>query len=925
MFYCVLGYMGFLATVSFMVAFLARKLPDTFNEAKFITFSMLIFCSVWLSFVPSYLSTKGKGMTEGKLNSALCTTNDPLQTRFHYYQPGDLMVGGVTSQYLSMSEQVSFEEHPKTKIVDEPITITKNYQHVLSLVFAVKEINENPKILPNLTLGFHIYDSHFDARITYQNTLNLLFSQNRTIPNYECDTKKNPVAVIGGLGSETSHHMASLLGLYKIPQVTYCLYDPAVHDKAQQLYRVVPNELYLYRGIIRLLQHFQWNWVGIIAKNDDKGEKFVQTLDHMLSQNGICTAFIDRIPGQSSIWGTLDLLDVFQTMTFAQNETSVNVFIVSADSHSMLCLQVGLSMIELDAMAPIQKVWVMTAHWEFSSETFHRHIDIQIFYGALSFAIHSNEVHGFQHFLQSLDPYSREEGFIKTFWEQSFNCLFQDNDEGKESSNTCTGEEKLESLPGPLFEMRMTSQSYSIYNAVYAVAHALHAMHLSRRHHRAMEGRDNLESSKSQRFQLHSFLRRISFNNSAGDKVSFNENGEVEAGFDIVNWITFPNQSFLRVKVGRLDPEAPQGREFSVNETIITWHSRFNQEVPHSVCNDNCYPGYNKERKEGEPFCCYNCTKCPKGKISIYKDMAACFQCPDAEFSNQDQNGCLPKGLNFLSYNGPLGISLALLALFLSLTTTVVLGVFIKHQNTPIVKANNRNLSYFLLLALLLCFLCSLLFIGQPQPLTCVLRQTAFGIVFSVAVSSVLAKTITVVLAFMATKPGSKMRKWMGTRFAISVVLCCSLTQAGICMAWLCTAPPFPDVDMHSLDEELILECNEGSTQMFYCVLVYMGFLALVSCIMAFMARKLPDSFNEAKFITFSMLVFCSVWISFVPTYLSTKGKYMVAVEIFSILASSAGLLGCIFSPKCYIIILRPELNKKEQLIRQNYSMPKMG
>ncbi|KAL8176408.1 UNVERIFIED_CONTAM: hypothetical protein K2H54_033502 [Gekko kuhli] len=66
---------------------------------------------------PLYIPKK----TECKLNPAICAMNDSLQTRFHYHRPGDLIVGGMTSQYLSVSEHVSFEEHPKTKIVDEPM------------------------------------------------------------------------------------------------------------------------------------------------------------------------------------------------------------------------------------------------------------------------------------------------------------------------------------------------------------------------------------------------------------------------------------------------------------------------------------------------------------------------------------------------------------------------------------------------------------------------------------------------------------------------------------------------------------------------------------------------------------------------------------------------------------------------------------
>ncbi|XP_063158683.1 vomeronasal type-2 receptor 26-like [Candoia aspera] len=464
--------------------------------------------------------------------------------------------------------------------------------------------------------------------------------------------------------------------------------------------------------------------------------------------------------------------------------------------------------------------------------------------GILSVNNENEKVVGFRQFVQMRNPIlEKEDSFLKVFWENAFECSFTISGMEAENDVPCTGKEKLEGLPSSVLEMDMTGHSYSIYNAIYVMAHALHDFHSSMVEYRA---------------QGHEAKVKL-----------------------------------LDQKLWKVQP--------------LSW------------CNSKCLSGYSKSKIEGKPFCCYDCLQCPHGKISNQVDMDYCFQCPEDQYTNVNQDLCLPKFTTFLMYEETLGIVLASSALFFSLVTAGILGIFIKHQDTPIVKANNRNLTYALLVALLLSFLCSLLFLGKPGKVTCLLRQTAFGIIFCMAISCVLAKTIIVVLAFMATKPGSKMTKWVGKRLGMSIVLGCSFVQAVICTVWLTTSPPFPDADLTSVAEEIVLECNEGSNFMFYCVLGYLGFLAFVSFTVAFLARNLPDVFNEAKYITFSMLVFCSVWVSFVPTYLSTKGKYMVVVEIFSIIASSVGLLICIFFPKCYIILLRPALNNKEQLRRQNH------
>ncbi|XP_029142328.1 vomeronasal type-2 receptor 26-like [Protobothrops mucrosquamatus] len=681
-----------------------------------------------------------------------------------------------------------------------------------------------------------------------------------------------------------------------------------------------PDETHQFNAILHLLLHFGWTWAGLVSRYEEDRERFIQNRLSMFSELGICFDFIECLPQMMYGNAAAEMIENADKVYKIIMKSTAIAIILSAEITGTMTLRIMIYLCNYDNIPKERKakVWIMTAQMEFTSIRMQRQLPIDFLHGALSFAIHSKKLTDFQQFMEKRNPnVEKDDGFIRDFWKDAFECSFSSDITDGNAERICTGEEKLETLPNSVFETTMNGHSYSIYNAIYAVAHALKYMRSSK-----LKGGRIMDERRWKLFlqspwQLHHFLQQVSFNNSAGEQVSFGPNGELETGFDIFNWVTFPNKSFLRVQLGKIDSMAPPDKLLTISKKEAIWPLIFNQTLPLSICNKECPLGHSKIKVEGKLSCCYDCKPCPEGKIADQLDLDDCFPCPEDQYPNKDKDGCLPKSITFLTYQEPLGTSLSVIAVSFSIISAVVLWIFIKYQDTPIVKANNRNLTYSLLIALLLSFLCTLLFIGQPDQVKCLLRQTAFGIIFSVALSCILGKTIIVVLAFMATKPSSKVKKWVGKKMATTIILTCFLAQFNICIVWLAISPPFPDSDMHSMAEEIVLQCNEGSTTMFYTVLSFLGFLTTASFTVAFLARNLPDSFNETKFITFSMLVFCSVWVSFVPTYLSTKGKYMVAVEIFSILASAAGLLGCIFSPKCYILLLRPDLNQKKQLMKK--------
>ncbi|XP_068129467.1 extracellular calcium-sensing receptor-like [Hyperolius riggenbachi] len=781
----------------------------------------------------------------------------------------------------------------------------ETFQQFQALRFAVEEVNADPDLLPNITLGFYAYDSCSVLHKELEGTLSMMTGDRQAIPNYLQLERPPVVAILGHSMSTYSILMAHILGLYKYPQISNYATSALLSDRTTfpSFFRTVPSDTFQSQGLAQLVLHFGWTWVGLVAMGNEYGQQGIQILKQEILKAGACVAFTEFI--------LLDRAD--------RNAPYITRIIQRSTARAIIIFSIDVFFIPLlDEMIRLnitEKIFIASEAWCTSTVLLADKYS-SILAGSIGFAFHSSTIHGFKEFLKKVHPsYTLGVDVTRTFWEKAFGCKFFD-DRNPDSSNKtfCTGNETLETIENAYTDVSSLRTSYNMYTSVQVIANSLHDLISCREEKGPFSNRSCAKLHNFKPCQLTHYVQNVRVRLKDGREIFFDKNGDLPAVYDIVNWQRGPGGIVKHVKVGSYDTSSTDGDSLAINRSAIMWASSEDQ-VPPSVCSESCPRGRRKAANRGQPVCCYKCVLCPSGEISNQTDTLDCLKCPWDMWPNLQRDNCVPKNLEFLSFSEPVGAALTGSS-FTSFTIPLaILGIYIKKRNTPLVKANNYSLSCLLLTSLSFCFLSSLMFIGYPQSEKCFIQQAAFGMVFALCISCVLAKTVMVVIAFMATKPGSGLIKWAKPRVSYTIILGCCLLQFFLCATWMVLAPPFVENNVHTYPGIIIPECNEGSLIAFWCMIGFLGLLATISFIVAFLARRLPDSFNETKFITFSMLAFLSVWISFIPAFLSAQGKYTTAMEIFAIIFSSWALIVCMFLPKCFIIVFRPDMNTREYLM----------
>uniref|UniRef100_A0A672YP83 Vomeronasal 2, receptor 1 n=1 Tax=Sphaeramia orbicularis TaxID=375764 RepID=A0A672YP83_9TELE len=759
----------------------------------------------------------------------------------------------------------------------------RTFRWTQTMLFAIDEINKRTDLLPNTDLGYVIYDSCFTISKAVEGTLTYLTGQDEAVPNYRCGTGAPLAALVGAGGSDLSIATARIMGLYHFPQVNYFSTCSALQNKFQfpTFLRVIPNDKHQSTAMAKLVLHFGWTWVGTIAADDDYGKYGIKDFKEQVEEAGVCISFSETLPKVSS---PEDIQRIVETVV----ESTAKIIVVFSSDVDLSPL-----VLELLRHNVTNRTWIASEAWVTSALINQPGV---ILYTSRA------DIPGLQQHLLDLDPYA--DPLTETFWETLFNCTLdyskavrQARQRAKEVNGTqpraaravpdglCTGRESVAKLDNTYSDVSQLRITYNVYKAVYAVAHALHNLEHCKPGQGPFTGKTCADINNFEPWQLMYYMKNVNFKVPNTEEEIFFTNGDVEGFYDIINWQVNSGGEISYIVIGQYNGSEAEESRMTIRNDSIVWNNE-ELEPPRSVCSENCQPGTRKGIRQGEPVCCFDCIPCADGEISNLTNARECILCSEDYWSNDAHDECVPKIIEFLAFGEPLGITLIVISAFGALVTIAVGVVLIVNLGTPLVKANDALLSFTLLFSLVVTFLCSIVFLGEPQPWSCMTSQVALALGFALCLSSIMG---------------------LYTLYKLP-------TAAIACTVWLIVLPPHPVKNTSSQNIKIILECDEGSVVFICCIFAYDILLALLAFIFAFIARKLEDHFSEAKCVTFGMLVFFIVWISFVPAYLSTRGKFMVAVQIFAILASSFGLLTCIFLPKCYILLVKPEQNTEEMM-----------
>ncbi|KAK9501334.1 hypothetical protein O3M35_012070 [Rhynocoris fuscipes] len=337
--------------------------------------------------------------------------------------------------------------------------------------------------------------------------------------------------------------------------------------------------------------------------------------------------------------------------------------------------------------------------------------------------------------------------------------------------------------------------------------------------------------------------------------------------------------------------------------------------VPESVCSLPCEVGQAKTYVEGES-CCWHCFNCTQYQIRHPVEETQCVICPFGKIPDSNHEACLDIPEVFLRPDSPWAIGAMSFSSGGILITLLVVSVFLRHNDTPVVKAAGRELTYVLLVGLLLCYLMTFLLVLKPTDVVCGFQRFGAGFCFTVVYAALLTKTNRISRIFNASKRTAKRPSFITPRSQLIICSGLVFVQVLVNTLWMLISPPKAIHHYPTRDDNLLV-CSSYVDASYMIAFGYPILLIVVCTVYAVLTRNIPEAFNESKHIGFTMYTTCVIWLAFVPLYFATANHMPMRITSMSVAISlSANVtIVCLFSPKLYIILIRPERNVRQSMM----------
>ncbi|XP_022098847.1 metabotropic glutamate receptor 7-like isoform X2 [Acanthaster planci] len=772
------------------------------------------------------------------------------------------------------------------------------YQRLEAMVYALDSINNDDDLLPGITIGAYILDTCSRDTYALEQTMEFVTSTIARIDlnAFTCPNGSKPeyqppqptIGVVGAASSPVSTMVANILRLFKIPQVSYASTSPELSDKSRYDYflRVVPPDTYQAQAMLDIVTALGWTYVSTVASAGNYGENGISTFRNLSRSSGICLTDPEVIPRDATD-GTFDKLVKY--LSKAEHARGVVTFASETDIRRLLA-----------AVARANQtghfIWIGSDDWGTKPNPVEGQEAVAE--GSITLLPAGSLDKGFDEYFTSLTPKNGSSRvWFQEYWEKTFHCTFDAFKALKQgATKLCTGHEALSE---ETYEQE--GKISFVVDAVYAFAHALNNIQQDLCNRSAGLCPEVLSVDG---WRLLEYMKNVSFEGSSGT-VRFNKDGDRPGSYQLYQFQRTARDEYRYVPIGTW------ADKLSLNRTYVSWAGSNPDVAPESVCSLPCNTAKGeKRRKRPGDECCWLCVNCEPYQYLV--DEWTCRNCTPGFQPRWDRRGCEEISSEYLTWDSPWAIPPTLLAVIGIVCTVFVIAVFVRFNNTPIIRASGRELCYVLLFGILATYVAVFTLIARPSTLTCCLRRMMLGLSVVISFSALYTKTNRVYRIFNSGKRSVRRPKYTSPRS--QMVICFGLVSVQLVGAtlWLAIDPPKAIKTFPSW-HQVILECAVTDLSLVLS-LSYAMVLIVMCTLYAFKTRKMPENFNEAKFIAFAMYTTCVVWVAFIPIYIGTSStdyKIQQTLLCLCFIVSATVTLGCIFVPKIYIVMFAPQKNKK--------------